>query len=230
VSDASPAYGGSLSALPLQAVLVRVSNAATLERARTYLAIHAPPQAANGPGQAVTPPRTFGETIAIRSQRAELAGRLFDDAVALTILVAGCSLAVSVGGSLIDRRRPFTLLRVSGTPLGTLGRVVLLEAAVPLAAAVLLAAAIAYGMSAPCGCEPVVAGRRRWAGLGGLDRVPPGPEGAGRARSGVPGRCPGRHPVRTGDRPARDPDWSPAHRQVSGAARRRSSVVRASGR
>jgi hypothetical protein len=147
VSSASPAYRGSLSALLLQAVLVRVNNAATLERARTYLATHAP-QVSNGPGEAVAPPRTFAEAVAIRYQRAALAGKLFDYAVALTILVAGCSLAVSVGGGLVDRKRPFTLLRVGGTPLGTLCRVVLLEAALPLAAALVVAAGIAYGMSA----------------------------------------------------------------------------------
>jgi hypothetical protein len=148
VNHASPAYTNSLSALPLQAVLVRVSNAATLERARTYLATHAPPQIPFGPGAAPTPPRTFGETIAIRSKRAAVAQKLFDYAVTLTVLVAGCSLAVSTGGGLVDRKRPFTLLRVGGTPLGTLSRVVLLEAVVPLAAAVLAAAGIAYGMSA----------------------------------------------------------------------------------
>jgi FtsX-like permease family len=148
VSPANPAYTRSLSALPLQAVLVRVNNAATLERARTYLATHAPPQVSAGPGAAATPPRTFAEAVAIRSKRAAVAQKLFDYAVALTVLVAGCSLAVSTGGGLVDRKRPFTLLRVGGTPLGTLSRVVLLEAVVPLAAAMVAAAGIAYGMSA----------------------------------------------------------------------------------
>ena len=68
-------------------------------------------------------------------------------AVALTLIVAGCSLAVTVGGGLVDRKRPFTLLRVSGTPVGVLSRVVLLEAAVPLVAATVVAAGIAYGTS-----------------------------------------------------------------------------------
>jgi hypothetical protein len=148
VSHANPAYTMPLSALPLQAVLVRVNGPATLERARTYLATHAPPQVPPGPGAAPTPPRTFGEAVATRSRRAAVAQKLFDYAVTLTVLVAGCSLAVSVGGGLVDRKRPFTLLRVGGTPLGTLSRVVLLEAVVPLAAAVLAAAGIAYGMSA----------------------------------------------------------------------------------
>ena len=96
---------------------------------------------------AATPPRTYGEAVAIRSGRAEVAQKLFDLAVTLTIVVAGCSLAVSIGGGLVDRKRPFTLLRVGGTPLGTLSRVVLLEAVLPLAAAVVAAAGIAYGMS-----------------------------------------------------------------------------------
>src|ERR1022692_681370 len=147
VSHANPAYTGSLATLPQQAVLVRVNNAATRERARTYLATHAPPQVSAGPGAAATPPRTYGEAVAIRSRRAEAAQRLFDLAVTLTVVVAGCSLAVSVGGGLVDRKRPFTLLRVGGTPLGTLSRVVLLEAVLPLAAAVVAAAGIAYGMS-----------------------------------------------------------------------------------
>jgi len=94
-----------------------------------------------------TPPRTFGEAIAIRSSRATVFERLVYFAVALTILVAGCSLAVAIGGGLTDRKRPFTLLRVSGTPVRALYRVLLLEAVLPLAAATLVAAGLAYGMS-----------------------------------------------------------------------------------
>ena len=145
-SSANQAYTGSLTALPLQAVLVRVNNAAALERARTYLAVHAPPQVSSGPGAAATPPRTYREAVAIRSKRAQVAQKLFDLAVTLTVVVAGLSLVVSIGG-LVDRKRPFTLLRVGGTPLGTLSRVVLLEAVLPLAAAVVAAAGIAYGMA-----------------------------------------------------------------------------------
>jgi hypothetical protein len=63
--------------------------------------------------------------------------------VTLTLIVAGCSLAVAVGGGLVDRKRPFTLLRVSGVPVSALSRVVLMEAAPPLAAATVIAAGIA---------------------------------------------------------------------------------------
>ena len=147
VSPANPAYTGSLATLPLQAVLVRVNDAATLERVRTFLATHAPPDTSGGPGIAATPPRTYGEAVAIRSGRADVLQRLVYLAVDLTLLVAGCSLAVALGGGLVDRKRPFTLLRVSGTPVRALYRVVFLEAVVPLAAATVLAAAIAYGAS-----------------------------------------------------------------------------------
>jgi hypothetical protein len=147
VDSSAPAYTGSLSGLPLQSVLVRVNSPATLERVRTYLAVHAPPQNFDGPGNSPTPPRTFGETLSIRLDRAATLEKIVYAAVALTLIVAGCSLAVAVGGGLVDRRRPFTLLRVGGTQVSVLSAVVLLEAAVPLLAATLVAAVIAYGTS-----------------------------------------------------------------------------------
>jgi hypothetical protein len=147
VSASDPAYHGPLAGLPLQAVLVRVDSPATLERVRSYLAVNAPPQVTQGPGSSPTPPRTFGETLNIRLGRAATVENLVYAAVALTLIVAGCSLAVAVGGGLVERKRPFTLLRVGGTGIGVLSGVVLLEAAVPLVAATLLAAAIAYWTS-----------------------------------------------------------------------------------
>ena len=147
VSASSPAYAGKLTTLPLQTVLVKVNGPATLERVRTYLAVHAPPQVGGNSGNSPTPPRTFGETLQIRTARAALFEKILYAAIALTLIVAGCSLAVSAGGGLVDRKRPFTLLRVSGTPVSVLSRVVLLEAAVPLIAATVVAAAIAYATS-----------------------------------------------------------------------------------
>jgi hypothetical protein len=141
VNHANPVFTGSLRNLVVQAVLVRVNNAATLERARTFLDTHTPPS----PGQ--VPPRTFGETVQIRLGYATVVERLVFIAVALTLLVAGCSLAVAAGGGLVERKRPFTLMRVSGTPRGTLYRVVLAEALLPLIAATLVAAGTAYGVS-----------------------------------------------------------------------------------
>jgi predicted lysophospholipase L1 biosynthesis ABC-type transport system permease subunit len=48
---------------------------------------------------------------------------------------------VSVAGGLSDRKRPFSLLRLTGVQLGVLRRVVLLESAVPL----LVVAVVAIG-------------------------------------------------------------------------------------
>jgi hypothetical protein len=141
VNAINPAASPDFSHLYLQAVLVKVSDPAVLERVRTFLDTHAPPSVTG------TPPQTFGETVQIRLARVALAQRLVYLAVALTLLVAGCSLAVAVGGGLVERKRPFTLLRVSGTPTATLYKVVFLEAVLPLAAATLVAAGVAYGIS-----------------------------------------------------------------------------------
>ncbi len=146
VSPTSQPYTGDLASLPLQTVLVRVNSPTTLERVRTYLARRAPPQV-GGFGSAPTPPRTFGEDLQIRLARAATFEKILYAAVALTLIVAGCSLAVSAGSGLVDRKRPFTLLRVSGTPVSVLSRVVLFEAAVPLVTATVAAAAIAYWAS-----------------------------------------------------------------------------------
>ncbi|AGZ44935.1 FtsX-like permease family protein [Actinoplanes friuliensis] len=58
-----------------------------------------------------------------------------------SLAIAGCSLAVSIAGGLSDRRRPFSLLRLTGVSLGTLRRVVALESVTPL----LVAAVVALG-------------------------------------------------------------------------------------
>jgi hypothetical protein len=140
-SPSSPAATVSVSHLYLQALLVKVNGPATLERVRTYLVTHTP-QSASG-----TAPRTFGEAVQARQGVAVIVQRLVDVAVALTLIVAGCSLAVAVGGSLVERKRPFTLLRLTGTATSTLYRVVLLEALLPLVAATVIAAGTAYGVS-----------------------------------------------------------------------------------
>jgi len=147
VSATDAGYAGDPTKLGLQTVLVGVNSAATLERVRTYLAVNAPPRVGGGYGASPTPPRTFGETLQVRTARAATFEKIMYAAVALTLIVAGCSLAVTVGGGLVDRKRPFTLLRVGGTPSSVLTRVVLLEAAVPLAAATIVAAGVAYGTS-----------------------------------------------------------------------------------
>ncbi|HEX9064724.1 MAG TPA: FtsX-like permease family protein [Streptosporangiaceae bacterium] len=137
-SPSSPAATPDISRLPLQALLVKVNNASTLEKVRTFLVTHSSLSASG------TAPRTFGEAVQARAVIADTVQRLIYIAVVLTIIVAGCSLAVAVGGSLVERKRPFTLLRVTGTPISTLYRVVFTEAVLPLVAATLVAGGLGY--------------------------------------------------------------------------------------
>jgi hypothetical protein len=127
--------------LSLQSVLVKVDDPATLERVRTFLTTHTPLS------QSGAAPRTFGEAVQARVEVGTTVQRLAFIAVALTLLVAGCSLAVAVGGGLVERKRPFSLLRLSGTPSSTLYRVVYLEGILPLVTATVVAAGTGYGIS-----------------------------------------------------------------------------------
>jgi predicted lysophospholipase L1 biosynthesis ABC-type transport system permease subunit len=120
---------------------VKVDNPATLERVRTYLVTHTPTSLSG------LAPRTFGEEVAVRETVSTVIDRIMNAAVLLTLLVAGASLAVAVGGGLVERKRPFTLLRLSGTSPSVLYRVVALEAVLPLAAATILAAGTGYGLA-----------------------------------------------------------------------------------
>ena len=65
---------------------------------------------------------------------AQLAGyqQLANVVILVSFPIAGCSLAVSVVAGLNDRKRPFSMLRLTGVQLGTLRRVVALETVVPL--------------------------------------------------------------------------------------------------
>lgn len=167
-SSGSPAFTGSLRGLYLQAVLIKAASAGVVEEARTFLVTHTPQS------QSGTAARTFGEAVQARGSVASTAERLVYIAVVLTIVVAGCSLAVTVGGGLVERKRPFTLLRLDGAPLAALYKVVLLEAVLPLLAAVVIAAGLAYliavmtvGGIAPAGTPIPVPGSTYFLMMGG---------------------------------------------------------------
>ena len=74
--------------------------------------------------------------------------RISNLALAVTLVIAGCSLAVSVAGSIVDRRQPFALLRLAGTHLSDLRRVVLTEAAAPLLAVSIATAGLGLAVTA----------------------------------------------------------------------------------
>jgi hypothetical protein len=114
----------ALAALPVDRVVVTTDGtAAAVERVRTALGLALPRS---------YPPITLQESHE-RSQRdLERLRRLADVVLLAGLPIAGCSLAVGAAAGLADRRRPFSLLRLAGTPLGVLRRVVVLETAVPL--------------------------------------------------------------------------------------------------
>ncbi|HEY6416059.1 MAG TPA: FtsX-like permease family protein, partial [Acidimicrobiales bacterium] len=68
-------------------------------------------------------------------------------AMLATLLVAGCSVAIAAVGGLLERRIPFALLRLSGTPLRTLRAVVMREAALPLLTLATTSAVLGLGVS-----------------------------------------------------------------------------------
>jgi hypothetical protein len=107
------------------ALLVQADNEAAVDQVRTYLATHVP--------ESVTPfPRvTFGETVdgaksAVRAVRIGL-----NAAVGFVLLIALVSIAVSAVGSILERRRTYTTLRLSGASTRDLSTTVYHEALLP---------------------------------------------------------------------------------------------------
>jgi hypothetical protein len=141
-------------ARPLLAVVVPTDgSAAARERARTLLVQAFPWHRA---------PATEAEFAANSARTLVQFQQLAAVVILASLPIAGCSLAVGVIGGLNDRRRPFSVLRLTGVRLRTLRAVVLLESAVPLlivsavaigvgflAAALFLRAQLDYGLSPP---------------------------------------------------------------------------------
>src|SRR5690606_33279649 len=90
------------------ALLVQADSDAAVDRARTYLATHVPESATPFPLV------TFGEAVdgaksAVRAVRLGL-----NAAVGFVLLIALVSIDVSAVGSILERRRTYTTLRLSG--------------------------------------------------------------------------------------------------------------------
>ena len=71
-----------------------------------------------------------------------------------SLAIAGCTLATAVAAGLADRKRPFSLLRLTGARLAMLRRVVALEGAVPLLA--VAAVSIGVGLRRRPRCSPAL--------------------------------------------------------------------------
>ena len=123
-----------LDSLPLASLDVATNGSQpAIEQARTVLENAYPA----GTGS----PQTLGEDTAAANGADNAFQQLADVVILTSLAIAGCTLAVSVAGGLADRKRPFSLLRLTGARLGMLRRVIVLESAVPL----LAVAAVAIG-------------------------------------------------------------------------------------
>ena len=123
-----------LHRIPVQTIIVGTNgSSAAIERARTALEAAfpylGPPAIISGSGS--------------QSTYTELQ-HMTDVVILASLVIAGCSLAVSVAAGLTDRKRPFSLLRLTGAPIGVLRRVVALESAAPLIIVALVSAGTGF--------------------------------------------------------------------------------------
>jgi hypothetical protein len=133
-----------LDSLPLASLDVATNGSQpAIEQARTILENAYPTGTGSPP-----PPKTVGEYNAVGNGADNAYQQLADVVILTSLAVAGCTLAVSVAGGLADRKRPFSLLRLTGARLGMLRRVIVLESAVPLLAVAAVAIGIGFATSA----------------------------------------------------------------------------------
>jgi hypothetical protein len=140
---AADVRAGRLDSLPLGSLDVAMNGSQpAIEQARTVL------ENAYPTGSGLRPPQTVGEYSAVSNAANDAYQQLADVVILTSLTIAGCTLAVSVAGGLADRKRPFSLLRLTGARLAMLRRVIVLESAVPLLAVAAVAIGIAFGASA----------------------------------------------------------------------------------
>ena len=114
---------------------------AAVEQARAALA-----DANAYPG--LGPPLTLGELTTDITRINNAYRQLVNVVILASLAIAGCTLAAAVAAGLTDRKRPFSLLRLTGARLAMLRRVVALEAAVPLLAVAAVSIGVGFGAAA----------------------------------------------------------------------------------
>jgi hypothetical protein len=121
--EASPYTAAEAATMPAELLVVETDGSAvTTDRVRTAIG-------AAVPGAR---PSLGAEHQAEAIRQLIQLNRIVNLALAITLAIAGCSLAVAVAAGIIERKRPFTLLRLAGMRLSELRRTALLEAAAPL--------------------------------------------------------------------------------------------------
>ena len=110
--------------LPVDAVVVATDGSSgSLERVRTTLERAFPFQGSPLGVESLDPSN---------ARLLTMIQDMTDVIIVASLIIAACSLAVNIAAGLGERKRPFSLLRLSGVPAGVLRRVVALESAMPL--------------------------------------------------------------------------------------------------
>src|SRR6202034_4830445 len=132
-----PASG--LDSLGVDAINVATNGSVSaIEQARTVLEnAHAYPT--------VNAPSSIGDLVASSNTKEDAYQQLANTVILVSLPIAGCTLAAGIAAGLADRKRPFSLLRLTGARLATLRRVVALEGAVPLLAVAVVAIGTGVG-------------------------------------------------------------------------------------
>jgi hypothetical protein len=135
-----PASG--LDRLGVEAINVATDGSGpAIEQVRTVLE--------NAPAYpTVIAPSSIGDLIASSNSSKSAYQQLVNVVILVSLPIAGCTLATGIAAGLADRKRPFSLLRLTGARLATLRRVVTLESAVPLLAVAAVAIGIGFGAAA----------------------------------------------------------------------------------
>jgi hypothetical protein len=128
-----------ITQLPMLALLVTTDNrTATIETVRTAIETGAP--------QAAWLPWSTDETKAHSDRQGDQIRRISTAVLLATLLIAGFSLAIAIASGLLERKRPFALLRLAGTSAGQLRRVIVTETAAPLITATVVSAGIGFAV------------------------------------------------------------------------------------
>jgi hypothetical protein len=134
--------GARLDTLGVDAIDVQTDGSTpAIEHARTLLEnAHAYP--------GVTTPSTIADIVAQDNAQNNAYQQLANVVILVSLPIAGCTLAAGIAAGLADRKRPFSLLRLTGARLVMLRRVVALEGAVPLLAVAAVAIGTGFGAAA----------------------------------------------------------------------------------
>jgi hypothetical protein len=136
-----PVPAATFAKLPLAEIAVRTDGRTdVMERVRTMIEAATP---------ALDPEvGTTADFDAAQKHNLITLRRMTTVALLLTLLIAGCGLAVSVVGGLVERRRPFILLRLAGARPADLNRLVIAEMTAPLLTVAVVSTALGLGLAA----------------------------------------------------------------------------------